>query len=75
MTKVAGRLHQMSLAINDAELAIGPIVDLVKLMETANDKVVVKISLGRLRQIVNCYPALNKIVNDPKFTCRGRSDD
>lgn len=71
MAKVEGRLHEMSLAINDAELAIGPIVDLVKLMETANDKVVVKISLGRLRQIANCYPALNKIVNDPKFTCRG----
>lgn len=71
MTKVAGRLHEMSLAINDAELAIGPITDLLKLMETAHDKVVVKISLGRLRQIANCYPALNKIVNDPKFSCRG----
>lgn len=67
---VAGRLHEMSLAINDAELAIGPITDMVKLMETANDKVVVKISLGSLRQIANCYPALNKIVNDPKFSCR-----
>lgn len=71
MTKVVtGRLHQMSLAINDAELAIGPIVDLVKLMENANDKVAVKISLRCLRQIANCYPALNKIVNDPEFTCR-----
>lgn len=70
MIKVAGRLHEMSLVINDAELAIGPIVDLIKLMETAKDKVVVKISLGRLRQIANCYPALNKIVNDPKFSCR-----
>lgn len=70
MAKVASRLHKMSLACNDAELAIGPIVDLVKLMETANDKIAVKISLGRLRQIANCYPALNKIVNDPEFTCR-----
>lgn len=69
MVKVAGRFHEMSLACNDAELAIGPIVDIVKLMETANDKVVVKVSLGRLRQIANCYPTLNKIVNDPKFTC------
>lgn len=70
MARIAGRLHEMSLACNDAELAIGPIVDVVKLMETANDKVTVKISLGRLRQIANCYPALNKIVNDPKFSCR-----
>lgn len=66
---IADRLHQMSLAINDAELAIGPIVDVVKLMEAASDKVIVKISLKRLRQIANCYPALNEIVNDPKFTC------
>lgn len=68
--KVAGRLHEMSLAINDAELAIGPITDIVKLMDTADDKVVVKISLKRLRQIAKCYPALNKIVNDPRFSCR-----
>lgn len=69
---IDNKLHEMSLAINDAELAIGPIVDLVKLMKPADGKVVVKISLGRLRQIANCYPALNKIVNDPNFSCRGK---
>lgn len=70
--KTADRLHQMSLAINDAELAIGNIVDKVKLFDDidANDDVIIKLPLKVLRQIANCYPTLNAIVNDPSFTCR-----
>lgn len=64
------RLHEMSLAINDAELAIGNFIEVVRLLENADDMAVVKVSLGTLRQLVNCYPALNKIVNDSEFSCK-----
>ena len=70
MAKPADRLHEMSLAINDVELAVGNFTDVVKLFEDAGDMLVVKVTLGSLRQLVNCYPALNKIVNDPQFTCK-----
>ncbi len=65
------RLHQMSLACNDAELAIGNVVDLAKLFEHAtNDTLMVHVPLKAIRQLANCYPALNAIVNDPQFTCK-----
>jgi hypothetical protein len=59
----------MSLAINNVELAVGNFTDVVKLFEGANGDTRIKVSLRDLRQLVNCYPALNKIVNDPEFTC------
>lgn len=68
--KVAGKLHQMSLACNDAELAISNFTDVVELFKNADATIAVTVNLGDLRQLVNCYPALNAIVNDPAFTCR-----
>lgn len=62
--------HEMSLTINDAEYAIGNINDIVNLFKNADGEIIVKIRLGHLRQLANCYPALNKIVNDPDFTCK-----
>lgn len=62
-------LYEMSLAINDVELAVGNFTDVVKLFEDASDDARIKVSLRDLRQLVRCYPALNKIVNDPEFTC------
>jgi len=61
--------HEMSLAINDVELAVGNFTDVVELFEGAADNTTIKINLGTIRQLVRCYPALNKIVNDPDFTC------
>lgn len=58
---------QMRLAINDAELAIGSFSELADKMVGASDEVLVKVRLQDVRQLANCYPALNRIVNDPEF--------
>lgn len=60
----------MRLVINDIELAVGNLNRLVKLFENADGNIKVKVKLNNLRQIANCYPALNAIVNDPDFTCK-----
>lgn len=64
------------LAINDVELALNglEIDSLVRRWETADDSVMVKVPLGALRQLGNCFPALNAIVNDPEFTCRAEAN-
>lgn len=61
--------QQMRDAINDVELALNglEIDSVVRLFETANDSVMVKIPLGALRQLGRCYPELNRIINDPAF--------
>ena len=64
------KLHEMSLAISDVEFAVGNFTDIVELFEGADDNTTIKINLGAIRQLVRCYPALNKIVNDPSFTCK-----
>ena len=64
------RLHQMSLACNDAELAIGNVMDTVKLFEGSTEAAMIKVPLAVLRQLARCYPALNAVVNDPEFTCK-----
>ena len=67
------RFYQMSLACNDAELAIGNVMHKVRLFENAtNESLMVLVPLKDLRQLARCYPALNAIVNDPKFNCRGK---
>lgn len=58
------RLDRMKLAINDAELAIGEVVEIAKLFEDANENIELKISLKIIRQLANCYPALNALVNE-----------
>ncbi len=60
---------QMRNAINDVELALNglEIDSIVRLFETADDSVMVKLPLGALRQLARCYPALNRIINDPAF--------
>lgn len=60
---------QMRNAINDVELALNglEIDSVVRLFETADDSVMVKVPLGALRQLGRCYPALNRIINDPAF--------
>lgn len=70
MSAIHNKIHEMSLAINDAELAIGNFIDVVELFDGSSNYVKVNVLLKDLRQLVNCYPALNKIVNDPEFTCR-----
>lgn len=60
---------QMRDAINDVELALNGLeIDaVVRQWEGAHDSVMVKLPLGALRQLANCYPALNRIINDPAF--------
>lgn len=62
----------MRLAINDVELALQglEIDDLVAKFEGADDGILIKVPLGRLRQLARCLPVLNAIVNDPKFNCK-----
>lgn len=61
--------QQMRDAINDVELALnGMEIDSVaRLFENAHDSVMVKFPLGAVRQLANCYPELNRIINDPSF--------
>jgi Lar family restriction alleviation protein len=61
--------QQMRDAINDVELALNglEIDSVVRLLETADDSVMVKVPLGTLRQLGRCYPDLNRIINDPAF--------
>jgi hypothetical protein len=56
-------------AINDVELALNglEIDSVVRLFETADDSVMVKLPLGGLRQLARCYPELNRIINDKSF--------
>jgi hypothetical protein len=56
-------------AINDVELALNEleIDSVVRLFETADDSVMVKVPLGALRRLGRCYPELNRIINDPEF--------
>lgn len=64
-----GRFRQMRNAINDVELALNGL-EIDKLAEDwkqASDDVYVKVRLGNLRQLAMCFPALNRIINDPKF--------
>lgn len=60
---------QMRNAINDVELALNglEIDSIARLFEGAHDSVMVKVPLGALRQLVRCYPTLNRIINDPAF--------
>ena len=60
---------QMRDAINDVELALNglEIDSVVRLFETADDSVMVKVPLGALRQLARSYPELNRIINDPAF--------
>ncbi len=66
---------QMRDAINDVELALNglEIDSIARLFEDAHDSVMVKVPLGALRQLARCYPALNRIMNDPAFNPRARS--
>jgi hypothetical protein len=61
--------QQMCDAINDVELALNglEIDSVVRLWKGASDSVMVKLPLGALRQLANCYPDLNRIINDPAF--------
>jgi hypothetical protein len=61
--------QQMRDAINDVELALNglEIDSVVRLWENAHDSVMVKLPLGALRQLARCYPAVNRIINDPSF--------
>jgi len=61
--------QQMRDAINDVELALNglEIDSVVRLFKTADDSVMVKLPLSALRQLARCYPALNRIINDPAF--------
>lgn len=61
--------QQMRNAINDVELALSglEIDSVMRLFETADDSVMVKVPLGALRQLGRCYPTLNRIINDPSF--------
>lgn len=67
----AGRTQhqQMRDAINDVELALNglEIDSIARLFETADDSIMVKVSLGALRRLARCYPELNRIINDPAF--------
>jgi hypothetical protein len=64
--------QQMRDAINDVELALNGLeIDAVtRQWEGAHDSVMVKLPLGALRQLANCYPTLNRIINDPAFERR-----
>ena len=64
--------EQMRDAINDVELALNGLeIDRIeRLFEGADDSVMVKVPLGALRQLAWCYPALNRIINDPAFIKR-----
>jgi hypothetical protein len=60
---------QMRDAINDVELALNglEINYLVEKWEGADSDIMIKVSLGDLRQLANCYAELNRIINDPSF--------
>jgi hypothetical protein len=60
---------QMRDAINDVELALNnlEIDSITRLLEGADNSVMVKVPLGALRRLSDCYPELNRIINDPAF--------
>jgi hypothetical protein len=58
------RLERMKLAINDAELAIGEVVELAEKFAGASDEILIKVPLHIIRQLANCYPALNALMNE-----------
>jgi hypothetical protein len=60
---------QMRDAINDVELALNnlEIDSITRLLESADNSVMVKVQLGALRRLADCYPELNRIINDPAF--------
>jgi hypothetical protein len=60
---------QMRDAINDVELALNGLAvdDLVKAWDGASNDVTIKVRLGDIRRLARCYPALNRIINDPAF--------
>jgi hypothetical protein len=60
---------QMRDAIDAAEMAMNGMAleSRVKLMEEADDSVMVKVPLGALRLLYRSYPELNRIINDPAF--------
>jgi hypothetical protein len=61
--------QQMRDAIDAVELALNglEIDSVTRLLEGADDSVMVKVPLGALRQLARCYPELNRIINDPDF--------
>lgn len=61
--------QQMRDAINDVELALNnlEIDSITRLFHGADDSVMVKVPLGALRRLANCYPELNRIINDWDF--------
>lgn len=61
--------RKMRLVINDAELAIGNFVELAEKFSEADGSIMIKVKLSDVRQLVDCYPALNAIVNNPDFNC------
>ena len=69
MSDLRRKAIQMRNAINDVELALsGMEIDSVaRLWEDAHDSVMVKLPLGAIRQLANCYPALNHIMNTAEF--------
>lgn len=69
MTKIKSQHQQMRDAINDVELALNglEIDSIINLFENADNSVMIKVPLGALRQLANCYPELNRIINDPEF--------
>lgn len=71
--------QQMRDAINDVELALcgldseltrGGVTAIAEAFEGASDDVRLKIRLGDLRRLATCFPALNRIINDPAFERR-----
>jgi hypothetical protein len=67
--------QQMRDAINDVELAMNGLeIDAVaRQWEGADDSVMVRLPLGAIRQLARCYPALNRIINDPAFERRSHA--
>lgn len=61
------RLKPMRDAINDIELAAGPFTDIARMWEGAGNNIAVNVPLHAVRRIAACYPALNAIMNDPRF--------
>jgi len=61
--------QQMRDAIDAVELALNnlEINSVVRMWENADASIMVKIPLGALRRLADCYPDLNRIINDPAF--------
>jgi len=61
--------YAMREAINAVELALSnmEIDDFVRKWEGSSDRIKLRVSLGDLRRLAACYPALNRIINDPEY--------